>query len=296
MICNKLMSKQSLLFFCTLTVVLCAHITTALGSALLTWQPPTRRGNVPSRGPAQHQVTHDDQRTQAVTTSQVSGIMPKSIYHPSDVPVLCTHCSKLPEVKGVPVRMGKYSPYCKHCGITSCCTVKDDKPSCTRDPKHQCTMTLMCCTCDAIEEKGQVIHTTEAIPYQEGGFCEISSAGCTEHLFRASVCGHTFCNYHLRLAITSLLAPAHYRTTDEKQEQYKKLADSFTTDEEDFLVPPCPLCFKLGVEKDQDNKIGHFSLQTCRLLHPRVFLTLKSTANTAFYRRKGIYQELEEAA
>lgn len=201
-------------------------------------------------------------------------------------PVLCTHCSKLPGEKGLPVRRGLWLPWCKHCGITACCDF--DGPNgaarCKNDNTHQVVMTHTCEDCDANAAKNQVVLCANAIPYSFNLWCERSAPGCTEHLFEAS-CGHVFCSACLMRALPQLLAPRK-AAGGEQTADVKHLADRFVTDGEDFIVPPCPLCYVLGVQRAGDEGRGCFALQTCRMLTPDTFLNLKSTANVAFHRRQ----------
>uniref|UniRef100_A0A7S1M4U1 Uncharacterized protein n=1 Tax=Neobodo designis TaxID=312471 RepID=A0A7S1M4U1_NEODS len=220
----------------------------------------------------------------------MSDVKPEKIPHvKEDCPVLCTHCSKLPGEIGIPVRRGVYRPWCTHCGVSSACEVVDGVAKCKMVPSHTAVMTHMCVDCDATHKKDQVVVPQNAVPYSRtfaagtGTMqCSRNGPGCTPHLFEAADCPHVLCSACLLRGLPMVLSAINSSDPLSKP----KAARRFQTDDEDFIVPPCPVCYFLGATGENGTTCGNFALQTTRALPPVWFNSLKALANVAFHQRQ----------
>lgn len=194
-----------------------------------------------------------------------------------DCPVLCTHCSKLPGVKGLPMIRGLYRANCTVCGVTSCCRLVEDEYVCVNDPGHETVMAHNCSVCDASNYKfEQLIILNDAVPYSFNLTCDRNAAGCNENLVTSSKCGHVFCENCFKTSMTVLLR--QFKVHERPSKYLEELVKTFVTDEENFIVPPCPTCYSLGAQNR-----GVFSIETLRMLEPDTFIIMKRLANLRFH-------------
>jgi hypothetical protein len=214
--------------------------------------------------------------------------VPPHVFEPC--PILCTHCSKLPNQRGIPCRRGLYEPWCKTCGDTSVCYAERGPggelvAKCKQTPAHAAVMTHICCDCDATHAKDQIIVPPNAVPYSRteagGGStrCVRDGAGCSEHLFEAADCPHVLCSTCLMRSMEAMLSIQR----GAPQPDQTALATRFVVDSDDIVVPPCPICHALGAGRKHS---GCFSLQTVRGLPPEIFNSHKALANMAFHIRQ----------
>ena len=163
----------------------------------------------------------------------------------SAMPVLCTYCAKVDNTRGIPVCRGALRHHCMVCGVQN--VVRADGEGngvCTMDPDHE-VKRLMCCThCDATEHKQQVITTAEAVPYHEtvnyGGdaVCLNDNAACSEHLFRAHPCGHTYCHLCLMKSVErQLQAQLGGVATAATSQQFWHLAEALVQRVQEANIP-----------------------------------------------------------
>uniref|UniRef100_A0A7S1PZX1 RING-type domain-containing protein n=1 Tax=Neobodo designis TaxID=312471 RepID=A0A7S1PZX1_NEODS len=194
-----------------------------------------------------------------------------------DTPALCNDCAKLPSADGIPVVRARSIVFCTHCGVHAL-NNKDD--TCPADKRHETVRCLQCTECDAVswaksDGNAKLLSIRDAIPYADNGEapCERGGPDCSPHRLRAAGCGHVLCSTCLVRAVTRLLGP-----TSPSSQHDDHLAQSFTTDHDDFIVPPCPLCYAAGETEEP----GAFSLQVLRSLSPPAFNRLKTLANIHF--------------
>lgn len=151
---------------------------------------------------------------------------------------------------------------------------------CGQEPSHKIVLTHICVRCDATHYKDQVILPNNSIPYErsESGYtkCAFDDLGsCTEHLFECNDCPHVFCSACMIRAYSKMMGSVDLQD----EPATNAFAKMFVVDNDDFIVPPCPICFSLVGDRKHS---GCMSLQTLRGMPPETFNRLKSFANVSF--------------